>query len=476
MKFVKKTIAAITAIILAFPTALSAAAEDTAVLSGDTLKFYDYWKNKYVTQDTYVTDETQYYVYYNTEKYSGNGVSVPVTVSEAHGYGMLIMASMADYDDKAKEYFDGMYRYFKAHPSDIGPNLMSWQQCDNGAALIDGATDGSMQKAPCDSATDGDMDIAYALLLADKVWGSDGDIDYLSEAKAVINDIMKYEVNHEFWTMSLGDWVSECDKSEKYYHATRSSDFIVQYMPVFAEVTGDDNWMKVYDTTYQIIEELTAEYGNGILPDFIVRDSSGKFVASEPNFLESEYDGYYSYNSCRTPWRISVDYLINKNEKSKKFAENITAFISEKTNGDAWEIMAGYKPDGTAIEDYNDLCFVSPFLIAAKCTDNIKWHDAVREVSANYGEDVYYGDTITMLCLITDDGGWIVPKENGNDEKIGDINRDGLVNLMDITILQKYLLKIDILEVQQFEIADINNDGKINAFDFVSLKRLCYLD
>ena len=210
-------------------------------ISEDTLGFYETWKEKYLAQDDYVTDEAQYYVYYGEEKYSGGNYSVPVTVSEAHGYGMLIMASMAEYDEKAKSYFDGMYRYFKAHPSDIGANLMSWQQCDNGTALIDGANDGSMTGGFCDSASDGDIDIAYALLIADAVWGSGGEIDYLSEAKAVINDIMKYEVNHEYWTITLGDWVSECDKTEKYYSAVRCSDFIVQYFPVFAEVTRDEN-------------------------------------------------------------------------------------------------------------------------------------------------------------------------------------------------------------------------------------------
>ena len=73
-----------------------------------------------------------------------SNVSVPVTVSEAHGYGMLITVSMAEYDTQAKYYFDGMYRFFKAHPSDIGSHLMSWQQCDNGTELIDGANEGSM--------------------------------------------------------------------------------------------------------------------------------------------------------------------------------------------------------------------------------------------------------------------------------------------------------------------------------------------
>ena len=98
----------------------------------------------------------------------------PMTVSEAHGYGMLITAHMAGHDPKAKAYFDGLYRYFRAHPSKINPELMAWKQGDTGQAVVN--------VGGVDSATDGDMDIAYALLLADRQWGSDGEINYLAEA------------------------------------------------------------------------------------------------------------------------------------------------------------------------------------------------------------------------------------------------------------------------------------------------------
>lgn len=472
MKSIKKLTAAAAAAImipLAFvPNFACTGIESPADISKETASFYDYWKEKYLAQDTYVKNETQYYVYYSEEKYSGNNVSVPVTVSEAHGYGMLIFASMADHDPSAKECFDGMYRYYKAHPSDIGPHLMSWQQCDNGTALIDGAEEGSMTGGYCDSATDGDMDIAYALLMADSIWGSSGDIDYLSEAKAVISDIMTYDVNHEYWTLTLGDWVSECDSSEIYYHATRPSDFIMQYLPVFAEVSDDDNWLRIYDNTYNIIEEVTAESSSGLLPDFVVRNSSGKFVAAEPDFLESEYDGAYSYNSCRTPWRIGMDYIINGNEKAKKYAENVSNFIISKTNNDPWEIMAGYDMNGNAIEDYNDLCFTAPFLISAACTDNKEWHDNVRDVVVNYGDDVYYGDSIKMLCLIADDGAWIVP-DIGAVSVMGDVNADGDFNVADLVMMQKYILGSG--ELVDWEAGDLTSDGTIGSFDLVLMRK-----
>lgn len=436
----------------------------------DMTSFYNIWKEKYVVKDEYVTNQEQFYVWYSEERYNGDNVSVPVTVSEAHGYGMLITASMSEYDEQSKKYFDGMYRFYKAHTSDIGPNLMSWQQSDNGTELIDGAENGSMTGGYCDSAADGDMDIAYALLIADKVWGSEGEIDYYSEALAVINDIMTYEINHENWTISLGDWVYECDSNDIFYSATRASDFIVQYMPVFAEVTGDQRWMNVYNSTYKIINDMVLEYETGLLPDFIIKDKSGKYVPAPAGFLEGEYDGAYSYNSCRIPWRISMDYIINKNENALLFSQAINSFIINESGGDPWEIKAGYSVDGTQLEDYNDLCFTAPFLVAAKCGGNLEWEESLRDCIVNYGDDVYYGDTIKMLCLIVAADKWIVPEYNTGLK--GDINGDGSIDNNDIVLLRDYLTGKSDISVEYYGEIDILNDNKIDIFDMIALKRI----
>lgn len=91
----------------------------------------------------------------------------------------------------------------------------------------------------------------------------------------MIQDIMDYEVNQEDWLLQLGDWVHECDPSDSYYSATRSSDFILQYFPVFEAVTGDERWGKLYDGTCAVIESITAEQSTGLLPDFIVKMQRG---------------------------------------------------------------------------------------------------------------------------------------------------------------------------------------------------------
>lgn len=72
---------------------------------------------------------------------------------------MLFTVLMAGYDANAQNYYNGLYNYYTAHPSSINPYLMSWKQ-NSSFQNVEGQN----------SATDGDMDIAYSLLLAHKQW------------------------------------------------------------------------------------------------------------------------------------------------------------------------------------------------------------------------------------------------------------------------------------------------------------------
>lgn len=384
-------------------------AEEQANLQ-DLLAFYEYWKERYVVKDDYVTDEDQYYIWYSNRKYKSGNKSVPVTVSEAHGYGMLTLVMMAEYDDEAQTLFDGMIRYYNVHRSSIGPYLMSFQQSDNGTALIDGASDGAMEAGNGNAATDGDMDIAYALLCADKVWGSAGEFDYKTLALNILDDIMKYEISQVTFLPNLGDWCFGAGLNDKYLNATRSSDFLMSHFPAFYEATGDDRWNKVYENTYALIEQGLEEYKTGLLPDFWKWTlKTREYSPAGEYFLENQLDGGYGYNSCRIPWRIGADYLLNGNETAKKFAETINSFIYEAAGGDSKNIAAGYQLDGTKVANYSDLCFTAPFLITAKCCDNKEWEENLRSSIVSKKKDVYYGDSIKMLVLLLYNDMYIVP-------------------------------------------------------------------
>ena len=120
-----------------------------------------------------------------------------LTVAEGHGYGMMLMALMAGHEPDAQVIFDGMFAYFREHPTAFHQYLM-----------------GSYEDLTCatppgdfDSAADGDLDIAYALLLADRQWGSCGAVNYLLEAQRVLVDIADGDLDVTKTYVLLGDWV-----------------------------------------------------------------------------------------------------------------------------------------------------------------------------------------------------------------------------------------------------------------------------
>ena len=152
---------------------------------------------------------------------------------------MLITALMAGHDPEAKTIFDGMYDYFRDHGSAIDGDLMAWFQDEN---CDDDRGD--------NSATDGDLDIAYALLLADKQWGSCGRIDYRAEALSIIESIREHDVSPSAeWTL-LGDWVP--GSSERFRKSTRTSDHMTGHFTTFESATGHADWGTLVQGSYDV--------------------------------------------------------------------------------------------------------------------------------------------------------------------------------------------------------------------------------
>ena len=61
----------------------------------------------------------------------------------------------------------------------------------------------------------------------------------------------------------------------------------------------------------------------------------------------------------------------------------------------------------------------------------------------------------------------VIPKDN----VIGDVNGDGEISLVDATELQKYLVGLSSLSVDQLAVADANGDGKISIIDATEIQK-----
>lgn len=367
------------------PNNVSQASMDAAIID-----FYRAWKTNYLRN----AGGGNYWVKYN------GGYS---TVSEAHGYGMVLAAYMAD-----KPVFDSMFRYFKAHPSVNSPNLMAWKQTLNNGQMVN-------VEGP-DSATDGDMDIAYSLLLAHEQWGSAGTIKYRAEALKVLHAILAHEVNSTTWTLTPGDWATGTHA----FH-TRPSDFMSGHLLAFARAdsANAEKWNNIYHSISAIVirQFQHGSENTGLMPDFMVKTSTG-FVAVPGTYLGDNHDGDMSYNSCRTPWRLAMSYILQGRTDMLAPLQKQASWIRSVTGGTPVNIRAGYYvrngANGKNFVSYDDLAFTAPFAVsamlggpAAQTWLNRLWSSIT---GGDYGRKVdYYGDTIRLQVMLTVASNWWSP-------------------------------------------------------------------
>ena len=317
------------------------------------------------------------------------------TVSEGQGYGMMIVALMAGEERDTQKIFDGLFRFVKAHPSEIESHFMTWQV--------------PAKKGESDSAFDGDADIAYALMLASKQWGDGGKIDYAKEAKKMIDALGKKVIGRDSYLPLLGDWVDQ-DGKEYNQYTTRTSDFMLSHFRAFYRFGGDKRWLKVIEQTQRALEDIQALPSNktGLVSDFIYHDKKTEsFLPTKRDFLEEQDDSYY-YNACRVPWRVGLDGLLSGDKNSIMIAQKMTAWIVKTSSQKATHIKAGYRLSGNVIDDsYYSAVFMAPFGVSAKLDAAYQpLFDDVYETVKSMHEN-YFEDSVNLLSqLIMIDAFW----------------------------------------------------------------------
>jgi len=408
--------------------------------------FYLAWKHHYVIPST---RQDESYIWFEGTRGSN------ICVSEGQGYGMVIVALMAGYDSSAQETYDRLYRWYKSHPSTTSTHLMAWTQKKDGISMDGGA------------ATDGDMDIAYSLLLADAQWGRHSNIPYRQEALAMIDAIRHQEINQLTYTI-MEDNTSK-PRSRDYYDM-RSSDYMPDHLRAFRDATGDPFWDTVINNNYRVFRFLQNTYSPevGLVPDFVknIRFSPESITAApgqvataghrsdtsnltgpgtrsqaerdpddsnlfaqpvQPNYLESKYDGVYNFNACRVPWHIGTDLLVSGDPRAAAFLSRINKWIRATTKDNPDNISAGYNLSGEDLPHryFEALCFICPFAVSAMSSpDNQQWLNKLWDYIQHFKlkDFDYYDNTIKMLDMIVISGNYWTPATPSGDFMAGHPN------------------------------------------------------
>jgi hypothetical protein len=366
-------------------------------LDAEVLAAYNGWKSRYLaTAGTEADGHPRYRI-----KFAAAASSK--TVSEGQGYGMLLAVLLAGADPQAQQIFDGLWEFCLDHPSSIDPRLMDWSV----------PADESLDPEGNDAAFDGDADLAMALLMADRQWGSAGSrFDYRGEALRVLGGLEESVLGPASHYPLLGDWVDPGDSVYNQW-TTRSSDFMPGHFRAFYQATGRSAWASTLTTVQFVTDFLQSgsSPATGLLPDFIEPISTLNHTPrpADPDFLEGPNDGRYWYNAGRDPWRIASDALISGDGSSKIQARRMLAWIRTATGGNPLQIRIGYALDGTPIDNGFSSFFAAPLTTAALLDPaaqsflNAGWDAVATRVEG------YYEDSVTLLCLVVMSGNFWDP-------------------------------------------------------------------
>lgn len=318
-----------------------------------------------------------------------------VTVSEGIGYGMLIMVYMDNATNNTQGQFDKLWNYYVKFKN--GNGLMNWKI--SGYNSVSGAN----------GATDADLDVALALLMAYKQWGSES---YLTNAKTLIQTIYSKEVDASTNILKPGDgWQSWND-------AYNPSYFSPAAIELFKTVDPSHSWTDVLAKNYALVK-LNATKSTAGLPSNWCNIQTG-------NATNGNTQVGFDYDAVRTPWRLGIGYSWFGHDNAKTIDATITKWIMTKTGGVPRLIMDGYDQSGNArSSSYGNVAtFVGAFGASAMVDATYQtWLNSVYgDLKLTANSAGYYHSSLKVLYELYLSGNfnnfWDTTSVTGVDDKV----------------------------------------------------------
>jgi endo-1,4-beta-D-glucanase Y len=348
------------------------------------------------------------------------------------------------------------------------------------------------------TATDGTMDMAYALILAAEQWGDvpawspthpyerrEG-YTYHEWARRMVQEIFDVTVHHSRhigtgsgstenagYFLKIGNWANSNQAAGR---LSRPSDHMMQHLKAFAEINPERDWQRVINVTYdshRFIREWEEIAGSdtGILPDFIrydhnnskpQPDGTGNVWLIPPqntnggSFHETSSDGAAHWNACRVPWRLGVDVLFSgtaPHAHSDKTIQAINTWHAALNDNNFTSVQGRWldgSPNRTVGATSN--AFGGPMLVPAAVFGPQEWFDSgwTRATPANPGNFNFYGDYINILTMIASTGNEWTPV--GNELTInGGTTANGLNHMRRVVAGARVPLYADEAGLERFE-------------------------
>ena len=429
-----------------YPYGISSAASNQSEADRLLQQEWQSWKNTYVTS----SGAGGY------KRIQRDGSTNFDTVSEGMGYGMILAVSFGE-----QALFNDLYGYVKKYFN--GNGLMGWH--------IDAQGRFTTHDGGSGAATDADEDIALALVFAHKKWGSNGAINYEQEAKTLINNIYNHMIERGTYVVKNGDGWGGSDNTNPSYYAPA-------WYRIFAQFTGNQDWIKVANKCYEIVNNIKRYNNNtGLVPDWCTAQGT---PASGMG-----YD--YKYDAVRYGWRTAIDYSWFGTADAKANCDALTNFFKRVgvTN-----IKDGYTITGNTVGQWHTSAFTSCAAAGAMTSDFStakEFYDECVKIKDG-GDYHYFGNTLRMMVLLYITGNFpnlmsgaapstpvVNPTPTPNGSYIpGDVDGSGSFNSIDFGYVRQYLLG-SIREFpgrNGFQAADVDKNGTVNSIDFGLMRQV----
>jgi endo-1,4-beta-D-glucanase Y len=355
----------------------------------DVKAIYDKWKSDTVTSDGANG-------FRRVKRPNEPGLEKDSTVSEGIAYGMMLAVFMDD-----QTLFDDLWQYEQKW-LDGNTGLMNWYINAAGTGL-------GSNPSGAGPASDADLDMAFALVMADKQWGGQGKLSkkYLDLAKGQIQAV---------WSKEFYDWKYLKPWPQDGAPPINLSYFSPAYHKIFAKIdTGNVNqttkanyWTESADAMYTLLAAtLNASNGNdknGLVPawsDLSGKPNGGASGGASPT--------NYQYDSCRTPFRIALDYCWFGDTRARDYVAKTSSFFA---GIGAKSIVDGYELNGTPKAQYQtganaaiqSSAFVGPAAVGAMSNASYQTfvndaYDVLVKGDALVG-GTYYDESWAALSLL----------------------------------------------------------------------------
>lgn len=253
--------------------------------------------------------------------------------TEGMSYGMMIAVQL----DK-KDVFDRLWRWARKHMQHHeGPRdgYFAWSCKTDGTRNSDG------------SASDGELYFITSLIFASNRWGNDTGIDYLAEARNILDKSMQktgmeqvaplVNLEHRLITFTPDPYGGTF--TDPSYH-------IPVFYDIWARWAGDGRssfWKSCAEKSREFLHKATHP-STGLNPDYSTFDGKQRRATG----FHSLFDAF-RFDSWRVPMNIAIDYAWSgaDAEWQRGYADRVQDFFYSRGIDD---YVDQYNPDGTAVE------------------------------------------------------------------------------------------------------------------------------